>query len=62
MKRYISLTEVCAYSAFGLSVTMFALWTCNAGVFSVVNLDSFVGVIVGLLAIIVTFAIGCHRC
>lgn len=51
--------------AIGLSVValilvaiMFVLWCCNAGGFSAVSLDTFVGVIVTLLAIIVTIAIG----
>ena len=51
--------------AIGLSVValifeaiMFVLWCCNAGGFSAVSLDTFVGVIVALLAIIVTIAIG----
>lgn len=51
--------------AIGLSVValifvaiMFVLWSCNVGGFSAVNLDTFVGVIVALLAIIVTIAIG----
>lgn len=51
--------------AIGLSVAalilvaiMFVLWCCNVGGFSAVNLDTFVGVIVALLAIIVTIAIG----
>ena len=51
--------------AIGLSVValilvaiMFVLWCCNAGGFSAVSLDTFVGVIVALLAIIVTFVLG----
>lgn len=51
--------------AIGLSIAalilvaiMFVLWCCNAGGFSAVSLDTFVGVIVALLAIIVTIAIG----
>jgi hypothetical protein len=54
-----------ANRAIGLSVValilvaiMFVLWCCNAGGFSAVSLDTFVGVIVALLAIIVTIAIG----
>lgn len=58
MNKGISFVGVCAYASLLLSVTMFILWASNVGGFSVVNLDSFVGVIVGLLAIIVTFAIG----
>ena len=45
-------------AAIALSGVMFVLWCCQAGGFSAVNLDTFVGVIVALLAIIVTFAIG----
>lgn len=51
--------------AIGLSVValilvaiMFVLWCCNAGGFSAVSLDTFVGVIVALLAIIVTLVLG----
>lgn len=56
MKKCFS--NLCAYAALTLSIVMFVLWVCNAGGFTAVSLDSFVGVIVGLLAIIVTFAIG----
>ena len=44
--------------AIAFSGVMFIMWCCNAGGFSAVNLDTFVGVIVALLAIIVTIAIG----
>lgn len=51
--------------AIGLSVValilvaiMFVLWCCNAGGFSAVSLDTFVGVTVALLAIIVTLVLG----
>lgn len=51
--------------AIGLSIIAIILWTimivmwcCRAGGFSAINLDTFVGVIVALLAIIVTIAIG----
>jgi hypothetical protein len=37
---------------------MIVLWCCNAGGFKVVSLDSFVGVIVALLAIVVTLVVG----
>ena len=37
---------------------MIVLWCCNAGGFKVVSLDSFVGVIVALLAIVVTLVLG----
>ena len=57
--------ETKANWAIGLSVValifaaiMFVLWCGNVGGFSAVNLDTFVGVIVALLAIIVTIAIG----
>ena len=57
--------ETKANWAIGLSVValifvaiMFVMWCCNVGGFSAVNLDTFVGVIVALLAIIVTIAIG----
>ena len=45
-------------AAIVLSGVMFILWCCKAGGFSAVTLDTFVGVIVALLAIIVTIAIG----
>ena len=57
MKKW-SFAHICAYLSLAISVTMFALWCCNVGGFTVVSLDSFVGVIVALLAIIVTFAVG----
>lgn len=41
-----------------LSGVMLIMWFCNAGGFKAVELDTFVGVIVALLAIIVTIAIG----
>ncbi len=53
-----NLVHICAYLSLGISVTMLVLWCCNVGGFTVVSLDSFVGIIVALLAIIVTFAIG----
>lgn len=45
-------------TSIALTIVMFAMWCCNAGGFSAVSLDTFVGVIVALLAIIVTIAIG----
>lgn len=45
-------------AAIALSGVMFVLWCCQAGGFSAVNLDTFVGVIVALLAIIVTLVLG----
>ena len=51
--------------AFGMAIAsllisggIVGLWICKANDFSVVSLDSFVGVIVALLAIIVTFVLG----
>lgn len=57
MKK-ISLAHICAYLSLAVSITIAALWCCNAGGFTVVSLDTFVGVIVALLAIIVTIAVG----
>lgn len=45
-------------AAIALATIMFVLWCCNAGGFSAISLDTFVGVIVALLAIIVTFVLG----
>ena len=53
-----SFAHICAYLSLAISITMLVLWCCNVGGFTVVNLDSFVGVIVALLAIVVTLAIG----
>lgn len=52
-----SFAHFCAYISLALSFTMLVLWCCNAGGLTVVSLDSFVGVIVALLAIVVTLAI-----
>lgn len=57
MKKW-SLAHICAYLSLAISVTLLVLWCCNVGGFTVVSLDSFVGVIVALLAIVVTLAIG----
>lgn len=57
MKKW-SLANLCAYLSLAISVSLLVLWCCNVGGFTVVSLDSFVGVIVALLAIIVTLAIG----
>ncbi len=54
----IILALFCACLSLATSITMLILWCCNVGGFTVVSLDSFVGIIVALLAIIVTFAIG----
>ncbi len=51
------IASICAYASLAISVVMMLLWGCNVGGFTVVSLDSFVGVIVALLAIVVTFAI-----
>lgn len=57
-KCEIKFSDICAYMALLFSVVTIVLWICNVGGFTVVSLDSFVGVIVALLAIIVTFVIG----
>lgn len=57
MKKW-SLAHFCAYLSLAISITLLVLWCCNVGGFTVVSLDSFVGVIVALLAIVVTIAIG----
>lgn len=53
-----SFSGPCAYVALVISLVLLSLWCCNAGGFSVVNLDSFVGVIVALLAIMITIVLG----
>lgn len=53
-----SFAHICAYISLAISVSMLVLWCCNAKGFSVVSLDSFVGVIVALLAIVVTLVLG----
>lgn len=57
-KKKLSLAHICAYLSLVISITMLGLWGSNVGGFTVVSLDSFVGVIVTLLAIIVAVAIG----
>ena len=57
-KCKIKFSDICAYMALLFSVVTIVLWICNVGGFTVVSLDSFVGVIVALLAIIVTFVTG----
>ncbi|SEE42798.1 hypothetical protein [Prevotella sp. lc2012] len=57
MKKW-SLAHFCAYLSLAISITLLVLWCCNVGGFTVVSLDSFVGVIVALLAIIVAFVVG----
>ena len=56
MKEKLSLI-LSAISLIGV-LSVWVLWMCESIEFSVVSLDSFVGVIVALLAIIVTVAIG----
>ena len=53
-----SFAHFCAYISLALSITMLVLWCCNVGGFTVVSLDSFVGIIVALLAIVVTIVLG----
>ena len=57
MKKW-SLAHICAYISLAISITLLVIWCCNVGGFTVVSLDSFVGIIVALLAIIVTLAVG----
>lgn len=57
MKKW-SFAHFCAYLSLAVSITLLVLWCCNVGGFTVVSLDSFVGVIVALLAIIVAFVVG----
>ncbi len=57
MKKW-SLAHFCAYLSLAISITLLVIWCCNVGGFTVVSLDSFVGVIVALLAIVVTMAVG----
>ncbi len=49
--------KICAYLSLAISVVLIVLWSCNVGGFEAVNLDTFVGVVVALLAIIVTLAV-----
>lgn len=49
--------KICAYLSLAISVVLMVLWICNVGGPKVVSLDTFVGVIVALLAIIVTLAV-----
>ncbi len=53
-----SFAHFCAYLSLSISIVMLVLWCCNVGGFTVVSLDSFVGIIVALLAIVVTLAVG----
>lgn len=56
MKK-ISFANICACASLFITMVLLVLWCCNVGGFTVVSLDSFVGVIVALLAIIVTLAV-----
>ena len=58
LSKKVNWSIVLSIVAIALVTIMFVLWCCNAGGFSAVSLDTFVGVIVALLAIIVTIAIG----
>lgn len=51
-------SKLCGYVGCALSIVLIVLWCCNAGGFSVINLDSFVGVIVALLAVLITIVLG----
>lgn len=58
ISRKLNLTLGVSILSLMLSLVIIVLWACNAGGFSAVSIDTFVGVIVALLAIIVTVAIG----
>lgn len=58
LKKKLNWAIRLSISAIILSVTMLVIWCCNVGGFEVVELDTFVGVIVALLAIIVTIVLG----
>lgn len=45
-------------AAIVLVITLILLWVCNVWKLSVISLETFIGVIVALLAIIVTFVVG----
>lgn len=49
--------KICAYVSLAFSAVLMVLWICNVGGPKVLSIDTFVGVIVALLAIIVTLAI-----
>ena len=57
-KERESFGIICSSIALLLSIVLIVLWCFNAGGFTVVTLDSFVAVIVSLLAVIVTFVLG----
>lgn len=58
INRKLNLTLGVSILSLMLALVIIVLWSCNAGGFSAVSIDTFVGVIVALLAIIVTVAIG----
>ena len=58
LNKKLNRTRNLSIFAIAFSGVMFIMWCYNAGGFSAVSLDTFVGVIVALLAIIVTIAIG----
>lgn len=58
LNKKLNRTRNLSIFAIAFSGVMFIMWCCNVGGFSAVNLDTFVGVIVALLAIIVTFVLG----
>ena len=49
---------ICSSISLFFSLTLFILWCIDVGGFNVVSLDSFVAVIVALLAVAVTFVLG----
>ena len=56
MKK-VSFANICACASLFISLVLICLWYSNVKGFTVVTLDTFVGVIISLLAIIVTLAI-----
>ncbi len=57
MKKEL-ICRICSYVSLAISIVLLFLWCCNVGGFQVVNLDTFVAVIIALLAIIVTIVLG----
>ena len=57
-KNYSPIIIICSCLALFFSLTITTLWCINVGGFEVVSLDSFVAVIVALLAVAVTFVLG----
>ena len=58
LNKKLNRTRNLSIFAIAFSGVMFIMWCYNAGGFSAVSLDTFVGVIVALLAIIVTLVLG----